>query len=309
MPRPPTRADVAAVRHASREMVRELGMLQASYMPAALSTSQCHALLEIGEGPGLSQNELAARLRLDKSTTSRIVRQLVARGWVATRLTIADQRRRPLHVTARGRARLRRVRETADARVAGALGLLDDGQRAAVCDGLATYAAALERSRRRAGCALRTLRRADNAVLASVMRRVMAELQAVGPGFAINDAEIDDMAGAYRGARARYFVATDAGVVVGGGGFARLSGSDAHTCELRKMYLLPAVRGLGLGQQLLARCLAEAHRLGFRRVYLETLTGMADARALYERNGFRPIAKPMGHTGHFGCDAWYVRAL
>jgi hypothetical protein len=44
-------------------------------------------------------------------------------------------------------------------------------------------------------------------------------------------------------------------------------------------------------------------------MYLETLTGMADARTLSERHGFRKIAKPMGHTGRFGCDACYVRAL
>jgi hypothetical protein len=30
---------------------------------------------------------------------------------------------------------------------------------------------------------------------------------------------------------------------------------------------------------------------------------------MYESAGFQPVARPMGHTGHFGCDAWYVKSL
>ena len=48
---------------------------------------------------------------------------------------------------------------------------------------------------------------------------------------------------------------------------------------------------------------------GYRRLYLETRQTMRQARRLYERNGFTPVGKPIGHTGHFGCDAWYVRDL
>jgi putative acetyltransferase len=75
------------------------------------------------------------------------------------------------------------------------------------------------------------------------------------------------------------------------------------------MYFMPEVRGLGIGQKVLTRCLAEAQRAGFTRMYLETLEAMTQARALYERNGFEPLAAPLGKTGHFGCDRFYARAL
>ena len=51
----------------------------------------------------------------------------------------------------------------------------------------------------------------------------------------------------------------------------------------------PAARGGGLGRVLVDATLAEARRLGYRRVRLDTLPGMETAQALYERLGFREI--------------------
>lgn len=150
---------------------------------------------------------------------------------------------------------------------------------------------------------------ADSAALARVLRSVMAEFGAAGDGSSAHDPEVDDIAGAYSVPRAAYFVVVDGGAVAGGGGLGPLAGGDGATCELRKMYLEAGVRGHGLGRALLARCIETARAFGYQRMYLETMTTMADARRLYERHGFTPVDKPIGHTGHFGCNAWYVRAL
>jgi putative acetyltransferase len=42
---------------------------------------------------------------------------------------------------------------------------------------------------------------------------------------------------------------------------------------------------------------------------LETLARMDAARKLYARFGFRALAAPMGHTGHFSCDSYYALDL
>jgi putative acetyltransferase len=156
---------------------------------------------------------------------------------------------------------------------------------------------------------IRPIQASDDAAVASVIRTVMPEFGAKGPGFAINDPEVDHMSQAYAGERARYWVIERNGEVVGGGGFAQLTGADAGTCELRKMYFLPSARGAGLGKKLLSLCMREASFAGYHQMYLETLENMHAARRLYEAFGFRPLAKPKGATGHFGCDAWYERAL
>jgi putative acetyltransferase len=156
---------------------------------------------------------------------------------------------------------------------------------------------------------LRPVRPADDGAVAAIIRTVMPEFGARGPGFAINDPEVDAMSAAYPAPRAIYLVLEVDGVVVGGGGVGPLAGADEGTCELRKMYFLPAARGLGAGKALLARCIEEARSRGYRRMYLETLTGMDTAQRLYERFGFRKLAAPLGATGHFGCDRWYALEL
>ena len=156
---------------------------------------------------------------------------------------------------------------------------------------------------------LRLAQPADDGAIASIIRSVMPSFSACGPGFAINDPEVDAMSNAYRRPRAAYFVVEQAGRIGGGGGIAPLEGGPFQTCELRKMYFLPEVRGLGLGQELMDLCLSTARRFRFRRCYLETLKHMTQARALYERNGFEPLPGPLGQTGHFSCDAYYARAL
>lgn len=97
--------------------------------------------------------------------------------------------------------------------------------------------------------------------------------------------------------------------MIGGGGMAPLNGGDADVCELRKMYFLPEARGIGAGSAMMQCCLDAARAEGFRRCYLETLTGMDAAQALYKRSGFQPLCGPLGGTGHFSCDQFFIRDL
>lgn len=156
---------------------------------------------------------------------------------------------------------------------------------------------------------IRPIASADDAAMAQVIRTVMPEFGACGPGFAITDPEVGHMSRAYGAPRSAYFVVEHEGTVCGGGGVAPLEGGDADVCELRKMYFLPVVRGRGAGAALMQRCLEAARGFGFRRCYLETLTGMDAAQRLYERTGFRRIDRAMGATGHFGCNTFYLLDL
>jgi putative acetyltransferase len=157
--------------------------------------------------------------------------------------------------------------------------------------------------------AIRPIDPRDDAAIAAIIRHVMPEFGADGPGFAIHDVEVDAMSASYARPRCAYFVVERDGVVEGGGGIAPLESGDAETCELRKMYFLPSLRGQGAGRALIERCLDAARQHGFRRCYLETLTGMDAAQALYRANGFRPISCSLGATGHHGCDRYYLRDL
>ena len=137
----------------------------------------------------------------------------------------------------------------------------------------------------------------------------MPEFGATGSGFAISDPEVDWMSRAYSEPRSAYFVVEREGKVLGGGGVAQLVGGDEDVCELRKMYFLPEARGLGAGAAMMTQCLDAARSFGFRRCYLETLSGMDAAMRLYEKSGFRRIPCSMGATGHGGCNTFYLLDL
>jgi GNAT superfamily N-acetyltransferase len=60
------------------------------------------------------------------------------------------------------------------------------------------------------------------------------------------------------------------------------------TCELRKMYFLREIRGIGWGREILERAVKHARRLGFKIMVLETISVLERAIHLYKRFGFVP---------------------
>ena len=156
---------------------------------------------------------------------------------------------------------------------------------------------------------IRPIKPTDNESVARIIRAVMPEFAAHGPGFAIHDREVDTMFETFTLPRSQYVVCILDGKVIGGGGVAPLLGGDRNICELKKMYFLPDGRGLGLGQKVLSVCLEEARKIGYVYCYLETFNTMTKAMELYERNGFKKIPGPLGSTGHFACDTFYQVTL
>lgn len=99
------------------------------------------------------------------------------------------------------------------------------------------------------------------------------------------------------------------GKLAGGCGFYPTEGLPGDTCELVKMYLGTSFRKKGYGQLLLNKSLATAKLLGFSKIYIETLPELKNAIELYKKNGFQFIEKPLGNSGHTGCDVWMLRDL
>lgn len=155
---------------------------------------------------------------------------------------------------------------------------------------------------------IRPVRPEDIKGVESLIKTVMPEYGASGPGFAIHDPEVLNMFEAYDKPGHAYFVVTDGKEIFGGGGIAPLAGEEG-VCELRKMYFKKVIRGQGLGQKLMDICLEMAKQMGYQKCYLETLFSMKEAQKLYLRNGFGPLSKPLGNTGHFSCDSFYIKSL
>ena len=102
------------------------------------------------------------------------------------------------------------------------------------------------------------------------------------------DADLKDIEANYRQRGGLFEVIED--------GNANLLGSlglypiNKTTCELRKMYFMPSVRGSGLGKYVLERAIARAKELGFEQIVLETSSKLIAANRLYAKFGFEPAA-------------------
>lgn len=86
----------------------------------------------------------------------------------------------------------------------------------------------------------------------------------------------------------RLFVATVDGAAVGATALKRL---DADTAELKRMFVRPAGRGLGVGWLLLEAAESAAVEIGYVAIRLDTRTELVEAARLYERSGYRRIER------------------
>lgn len=141
--------------------------------------------------------------------------------------------------------------------------------------------------------AIRPATNADSAEIRAVLVTVLREY-GLSPDPCGVDADLDDIERNYF-ARGGWFRVVEVPERDSGGrvaGCAGLYPLNSEDVEIRKMYLLPELRGLGIGRRLLEDAIEDARRLGYRRLRLETASALREAIALYRSAGFRRVARP-----------------
>jgi putative acetyltransferase len=156
---------------------------------------------------------------------------------------------------------------------------------------------------------IRKIEPSDNPHLALIIRNALAEFGANKPGTVFYDDTTDHLYELFQEPGSIYYVAERDAEIFGGAGIYPSTGLPEGTCELVKMYLKPATRGLGLGRKLIEQCLEFAKGFGYAQVYIETMPELRKALSVYEKFGFEYLNGPLGNTGHFGCDVWMLKTV
>ncbi|MGI8557544.1 MAG: GNAT family N-acetyltransferase [Solirubrobacteraceae bacterium] len=100
-----------------------------------------------------------------------------------------------------------------------------------------------------------------------------------------------------------FVVAYMSGQPSGCGGFKQI---DARCAELKRMYVRPQTRGLGVGRKLLARIEELAARAGYERIRLDTGTSQREAQGLYRSHGYLEIPD---YNGNPLATLWFEKRL
>ena len=288
---------VALVRRFNRTVTERLGALEESFMGHDRPLGASRLLWEIGES-GADLHELRDRLGLDSGYASRLVRRLEKEGFVAVEVDPADGRRRRLCWTAAGLAEARELDRLSDLAAAALLDGVPDGRRGRLLAAIAE----VERSLRATlvDVAVEDPRHPD---VVHSFTRYANELDARFPGgfdagrsISADPEELTPPAGYCVLARLR-------GVPVGCGAL-KLHGTAP--AELKRMWVDPNSRGLGVGRRLLENLEALARENGVGVLRLETNRALGEAIELYRGAGFSEVApfndEPYAHH-------WFEKAL
>lgn len=118
------------------------------------------------------------------------------------------------------------------------------------------------------------------------------------------DRDVVEVERFYRSTGGEFWVVEDRDEIVGTSGYYPVERGN-KAVEIRKMYLLPSVRGRGLGRFLLAQLERSIASGGFQTIWIETASVLVEAIQLYERSGYR--ASTGVETAR--CDRLYVKVL
>ncbi|NGO00170.1 MarR family transcriptional regulator [Grimontia sp. S25] len=295
------------IRSLVRQLLRHRGLLDNIYGTAGLTTVQCHVMIELEQEP-LTAEQLSERLNIDVANANRTLAILINNDNVAS--SIDRESNLPRYsLSDVGKERLDEHHFGINQQIALYLEQLDTDEIESLSTSLHRYNRAMEQSERQKGFTLRLLEPADNAAIATVIRKVSEEYGLTADkGYSVADPTLDVLSESYKADNAAYWVVEQNGKILGGGGIAPLPGEEG-VCELQKMYFRPELRGRGFARRLAAMAMKFARNQGYHSCYLETTACLKEAIRLYESLGFKRVDAPLGNTGHTDCEVAMLKKL
>ena len=288
---------VGQVRSFNRVTTQRIGALGDAFLSRGRPLAEARLLWEIGPD-GADVRRLRSRLDLDSGYLSRLLRSLERDGLVVVEQSQADGRVRTARLTSDGLAERAELDRRSDDAAAAVLRPLTPSQRSRLVAAMAEVERLLLASAIRVGpCDPRhpDARWCLESYFSELARRFDAGFESAR-SISADDDELTPPAGLL-------LMATLHGEPVGCGG---VKLHDDAPAEIKRMWVAPAARGLGLGRRLLADLEARAAGGGARVARLETNRTLTEAISLYRASGYREVTpfndEPYAHH-------WFEKTL
>lgn len=245
----------------------------------------------------MTARELGGRLRLEKSSVSRMLRKLVDAGEVVEEAGEGDARVKHLSLTSAGKKRVRQIHAFGRAQVTGALERLKPGQDRAVLEGMRLYAHALRTDVQVEPSSVEIVVGYQVGLIARITQ-MHAHFYARHYGFgqrfeSVVAGGLSEFCNRLNNPCNSVWTAVQDGCIVGS---IAIDGEDLrnNVAHLRWFILEDRVRGGGVGRRLLDAALKFVDGREFAETHLWTFNGLAAARRLYEASGFTCVEEQAG---------------
>jgi len=271
---------VARLRSFNRTVTERVGALETRYLGRSRPLGESRLLWEIGVD-GAAVRDLRRRLGLDSGYVSRLLRSLEQQGLAVVAEDEADARVRVARLTDRGARERAELDRLSDELARAILEPLDDAQRAK----LAAAAETVERLLRASlvEIAVEDPRTPDGRWCLQQYFAELADRFDAGFDPALSITREDELTPPH----GLLLVARLHEEPVGCGGLSRLR--DAAAPEVKRMWVAPSVRGLGLGRRILRELERHAAAAGASTIRLETNKALDEAIQLYRSSGYREV--------------------
>jgi DNA-binding MarR family transcriptional regulator/N-acetylglutamate synthase-like GNAT family acetyltransferase len=279
---------ISAVRAFNRFYTRKLGVFDQHFMKSPFSLSEGRVLYELAHRKDLAAKEIGIELGLDPGYLSRLIQNFDEKGLITRKPLPSDRRQYQLSLTPRGQQAFARLDRSSNDQVAAMLEVLAGGDRRRLVEAMAVIERLLDASRAPAPAILREPRPGDMGWVVQSHGALYAGDYGFDASFEALVAEIAaKFLSSFDASRERCWIADIEGMPVGSVFLVRHSDDVA---KLRLLLVDPAGRGRGLGQRLVAECIAFAKASGYRKITLWTQSILLAARKIYQDSGFVLVA-------------------
>jgi DNA-binding MarR family transcriptional regulator/GNAT superfamily N-acetyltransferase len=288
---------VAAVREFNRFYTNVLGLLREGLLDTPYSLTEARIIFELAREDQTEAGQLRRWLDIDAGYLSRILGRFEADGIVSRSRSPKDARRQVIGLTATGRAVFAKLDALSAGQIRGLLARLSPPARTRLTAAMADIRETLDGVPRASTLVLRAPLPGE---LGWVVQRNGA-LYAAEYGWdetyeALVARIVADYAARADRKREAAWIAEAGGQPVGCVFCMRKSD---ETAQLRLLLVEPAARGMGIGERLVAGCVAFARAAGYREIVLWTNDVLHSARRIYERAGFELAGSAAHHSfGH-----------